>query len=104
MRAEQANHFAPLPEERMTVPSLGGDGVVLIRSIGFGAKMFLSSLPHEKRAGAFLAFSVMDEAGAPLMPAEAWDVFGMAHEDDFIELSEAAARVSGLRGDEAKKD
>lgn len=88
----------------MTVLSLGGDGVVLIRSIGFGAKMQMALAPAAERAAVLLAHCVRDEDGKQLMDAEQWDSFGNRHEDDFIALSEAAARVSSLSGDEAKKN
>lgn len=104
MRADQVHHFAPLPEERMTIPSLGGDGVVIVRSIGFGAKMQIGLSDPEQRASLLLSHCVRDEDGRALLTAAQWDTFGMQHEDDFLTLSQVAARVSALGGDEAKKD
>jgi len=88
----------------MTVPPLGGDGVVLVRSIGFGAKMQMALASASERASILLAHCVRDEDGRQLMSAEQWDAFGTRHEDDFLALSEVAARVSSLSGDEAKKN
>lgn len=104
MRADQVNHFEPLPEERLAIPELGGDGVVLVRSIGFGQKIQMSIAEPEARAGLMLQYAVKDEDGERLMSAAQWDRFGMEHEDAFLKLSEAARRVSGFDSASVKKD
>lgn len=104
MRAKDVAHFSPLAEERATFPSLGGDGEVVVRSVGFGQKIQLSIAPVEQRAAMLLHYAVRDEAGEPLMSAEQWDLFGLRHEDDFLALAGIARRVSAFDVAEAKKD
>lgn len=104
MRAKDVAQFDALPSEQVTVPSLGGDGVVTVRGVGFGQKIQLSIAAPEMRAPLLLHYAVRDEAGAPLMSAEQWDLFGLKHEDDFLELASVARRVSAFDVAEAKKD
>lgn len=104
MRAKDVATFDPSPSESVTVPSLGGDGAVVVRGIGFGQKIQLSIAEPERRASLLLQYAVRDEAGAQLMTAEQWDLFGLRHEDDFLELASVARRVSAFDVAEAKKD
>jgi hypothetical protein len=104
MRAKEVRSFV-LPEETLTIPELGGDGVVKVRGIGFGRKMAIAvSEPAEDRAGLLLEAAVVDEDGEPVMDAEAWDAFAMFHEDRGFELLVAAKRVSGFNSADVKKD
>lgn len=104
MRAKDRVTVESLAEERMTVPSLGGDGVVIVRPIGFGVKLQLALCGSELRAATVLAHSVRDEDGEPLGDVEWWDTWGLRNEDDFIELTKAACRVSAFDSADAKKD
>ncbi len=104
MRAKDVAAFDALLSEQVTVPSLGGDGVVTVRGVGFGQKIQLSIAAPELRASLLLHYAVRDETGAPLMSAEQWDVFGLRHEDDFLQLASVARRVSAFDVAEAKKD
>lgn len=104
MRADQAHAFV-LPEETLTIPELGGDGVVRVRGIGFGRKVYLATEAPKFAAAAMLASeSVVDEDGFPLMSADAWDAFAAQHEERFLELLQAAKRVSGFDAADVKKD
>lgn len=103
MRADEAARFV-LPEERLTAPELGGDGVVLVRGVGFGRKVYLATeAPKHAAATLLVAESVLDEDGKPVMGAEAWDAFALQHEERFLELLSAAKRVSGFDGEAVKK-
>lgn len=104
MRAKDRITVASLSEERLTVPSLGGDGVVLIRSITFGQKIHASLAPVERQPCMLLAYSVRDEDGVALMSADEWDRYGLDFEGDFVTLLEAARRVSHMDVTDAKKD
>jgi hypothetical protein len=104
MRRNEVNHFEPLPEERITIPSLGGDGVVLVRSMGFGSKIQMSIAESSARAAMILEACVCDEDGERLMDAQAWDVFGLRHPEDFLVLADASRRVSGFNLEDAKKN
>lgn len=104
MRAKDRADIGRLAEEQMTVPSLGGDGVVIVRSITFGEKIQMSVAPVEKRPAMLLSYSVLDEDGKPLMTAEEWDLFGLSHDLDFVELTTVAGRVSSLDSSDAKKN
>jgi hypothetical protein len=104
MRARDRAPIDALTEERITVPSLGGDGVVVVRSLTFGQKIQMSIADAERRPAMLLAYTVRDEDGVPLMTADEWDTFGLAHDMDFVELSAAAKRVSALDVADAKKD
>jgi len=102
MRREQLGSFAA-PRERVTVPELGGDGVVLVQGIGFGRKLELIAIPPARQSLELLASAVLDEDGVELMPADQWDAFASLHEVAFGQLIEAAKRVSGLDPDAGKK-
>ena len=104
MRAKDRITVESLAEERMTVPSLGGDGVVVVRPIGFGVKLQLALCAPELRAATVLAHSVRDEDGEPIGDAAWWDGYGLRHEDDFLSLTMAARRVSAFDQADAKKD
>ena len=104
MLAEHVQSFA-LPEEKLTVPELGGDGAVVVRGIGFGRKMFLATeAPKSDAASMLAADSVVDERGKQLMTAAEWDKFAMLHEEAFLNILAAAKRVSGFDSAEVKKD
>jgi len=92
-----------LPQEQLTIPELGGDGVVLVRGIGFGQKLELIGVPPLRQSLELLAICVLDEDGLALNSADGWDAFAVLHEDQFGELIAAAKRVSGLDAGEVKK-
>lgn len=104
MRAKDVAAPLPFEEERMTVPSLGGDGVVVVRSLTFGEKIQMSVAPLEERPAMLLAYTVRDEDGRPLMTREQWDRWGLDNDMDFVALTETAKRVSSLDVAAAKKD
>lgn len=104
MRAKDVAVYDVLASESVTMPSLGGDGVVTVRGIGFGQKIQLSVAAPEMRAPLLLQYAVRDETGAQLMTAEQWDLFGLHHEDDFLELTSIARRVSAFDAEQAKKN
>lgn len=104
MRADQVRKFALPAPEQLTVPELGGDGVVTVRPLGFGERIdLLRGDRPESRSARLCAAAVVDEDGQPLMDANAWDAFAYAHEDQFIVLLTTVTRLAGLDGDAVKK-
>jgi hypothetical protein len=93
-----------LPTEALTIPELGGDGIVQVVGVTFGQKITISSLPVGEQATEMLAISVRDDDGNPVMHGAGWDTFGTLYEQRFIELLQAARRVSGIEVAEVKKD
>ncbi len=104
MRAEQVHKFALPAPEQLTVPELGGDGVITVRPLGFGERIdLLRGDRPESRSARLCAAAVVDDDGAPLMAADSWDAFAYAHEDAFIPVLRAVTRLAGLDGDAVKK-
>lgn len=104
MRADQVRRFSLPAPEQLTVPELGGDGVVTVRPLGFGERIdLLRGDRPASRSARLCAAAVVDEDGMPLMDAEAWDGFAYAHEDRFIDVLKTVTRLAGLDGDVVKK-
>lgn len=103
MRVNEVQRCA-LPERKITIPELGGDGVVTVRSVGFGEKIrIVTAVPPHRTACELVAGAVLDDDGLPVMSADEWDAFAAVHEDRFFELLTAAKDVTGLEVAEVKK-
>ncbi len=104
MLTEQVQQFTLPQPEQLTIPELGGDGIVTVIGLGFGQKMIVGSDPRVAlRASLLAAAAVVDDAGEPVMTAEAWDTFGVQHEAQYIKVLEVARRLSGFDSVAAKK-
>jgi hypothetical protein len=104
MRAKDANQFALPASEQVTVPELGGDGIVTVHGLGFGKKIDIATDPRPEFRAALLAeATVLDDDGKPVLSAEAWDAFGQQHEEQFVQLLQVARRLSGFDTAAVKK-
>jgi hypothetical protein len=104
MRAEQTQRFALPASEQLTIPELGGDGIVTVVGLGFGEKMAICRDPRETfRAALLTEAAVLDDDGNRVMSAEGWDAFGIQHEAQYIKLLEVVRRLSGFDAVAVKK-
>lgn len=125
-----ARDLAPpvLPFERVDCEALGG--AVKVRSLGlaerrvfqrtverlreeqYGSEEAARLATHKgdgevvvyKAMAHLLAATVVDGADQPVYSVAGWNTFGRLHESTVFELFDIAWRISGLSGDEAKKN
>jgi len=111
-----------LPEETVSVPSLGGDvivrGLLLSQQMALHAKVARATAAPaegetEEQAGIrarslrvaeTLAMCVVLDDGKPLYTVEEWDVFGAKNTDDAMRLYETAQRLNGEDEEAATKN
>ncbi len=97
---------APVAEERVTVPELGGE--VLVRGLLLRDRISLSLIDGYERMAAMLAQSVFvqDDAGkpTPLYNAEQWEHWGARHYASALNLWDVSRRLSDLNGETATKN
>jgi hypothetical protein len=93
-----------LPREFVEVPELGGE--VVVRGLRLSERLELATAEGGHHLGALvrlLHWCVIDEDGEPLMTVAEWEDWGGACSDAAVRLLEVAQRLSGLRGEDAKK-
>ncbi len=99
-----------LPFEDVEVPVLGGvrvRGLTLSQRMAFRARAGKQAADDAQAFAAIpelLAMSVVDAQGNPVYSAARWDTYGATHEAAALDLFNAAMRVSGLSGGDAKKN
>jgi len=117
-----------LPFERVDCEALGG--AVKVRSLGLAERRVFQRTVERLRVEQYgseeaarsasnasdgevvvykamahlLAATVLDGADQPVYSVAGWNVFGRMHEAIVFELFDIAWRISGLSGDEAKKN
>jgi hypothetical protein len=101
-----------LPFEDMPVPPLGGSVRVraLLLSDQLEIEQRLAQIPEDDKSKRFriipevLARSVVDANGRPLFNATRWEIFGAKNRGHALDLFNKAWYLSGMGGDEAKKN